>query len=53
MSNNSKAPFVNMNKPPKKKMDFGTLGRVIKMLHGFYPALLPIAVVCIITCAMV
>ena len=42
-----------MKMPPRRKMDFGTLGRVIKMLHGFYPVLLPIAAVCIILCAIV
>ena len=49
---NTKAPD-NMKMPPRRKMDFGTLGRVIKMLHGFYPVLLPIAAVCIILCAIV
>ena len=49
---NMKAPD-NMKMPPRRKMDFGTLGRVIKMLHGFYPVLLPIAAVCIILCAIV
>lgn len=35
-------------KPPKKKMNFGALKRVIKMLYGYYPKLLPLSIVCII-----
>ena len=49
---NMKAPS-GMKMPPKPKMDFGTLGRVLKMLHGFYPVLLPVAGVCILLCAIV
>ena len=38
--------------PPKRKMNFGALKRVIKMLYGYYPKLLPIAVACIIFAAI-
>lgn len=40
-------------KPPKRKMNFGVLGRVLKLLHSFYPALLPIAAICIVLSAIV
>ncbi len=38
--------------PPKKKMNFGALKRVIKMLYGYYPVLLPLAIGCIIFAAI-
>ena len=38
--------------PPKRKMNFGALKRVIKMLYGYYPKLLPIAIGCIIFAAI-
>ena len=37
----------------KRKIDFKLLGRVIKMLFGFYPHLLPLAMCCMILSAMV
>ena len=37
----------------KRKIDFKMLGRVIKMLFGFYPRLLPLAMCCMILSAMV
>lgn len=38
------------NMPPaggKRKINFSALGRVLKMLHGYYPVLLPTALICI------
>ena len=43
------------NIPPmsgKPKMNFSTLGRVLKMLRGYYPVLLPLAIGCIIFAAI-
>ena len=34
--------------PMKRKINFKTLGRTIKMLFGFYPVLMPITVFCIL-----
>ncbi len=45
-------PNPQMN-PPKRKLDIGALGRVIKLLFGYYPVLLPITVVCILFAAVV
>ncbi len=43
-----------MNKPHKRPaMDFAVLGRVIKLLYGFYPRLLPLVGMCIIASAAV
>ena len=43
-----------MNKKPSRPtLDFSALGRVIKMLYQFYPRLLPLVGVCIITAAAV
>lgn len=43
-----------MNKMPQRpKAKKGTLGRVIKLLHGYYPKLLPLVVGCIIFSALV
>ena len=39
--------------PPKRKMNFGALKRVLKMLSGYYPVLLPVAIVCIVFSAIV
>ena len=36
----------------KKKLNMGALKRVIKMLYGYYPVLLPIIIVCIIFAAI-
>lgn len=32
---------------PRRKLNFSALGRVLKMLHGYYPVLLPLALGCI------
>ena len=40
-----------MMRPPRK-LNMGVLKRLLKMLFGFYPVLLPISVVCIIFCAV-
>ncbi len=32
----------------KRKINFSVLGRVFKMLHEFYPVLLPVVIICII-----
>ncbi len=39
--------------PPKRKMDFSALGRVLKLLFKSFPKLAPIATVCIIFAAIV
>jgi ATP-binding cassette subfamily B protein len=36
------------NKMPPRKIDFKKLGRVIKMLFGFYPVLVPVTGICIL-----
>ena len=38
--------------PPPRKMNIGVLKRLLKMLFGFYPVLLPVSIVCIIFCAV-
>ena len=40
-------------KPQKRKIDMKLLGRVIKMLYGYYPKMLPLAVIFIIFSALV
>ena len=40
-------------KPGARKIDFKMLGRVIKMLFGFYPRLLPLAMICMVFSAIV
>ena len=42
-----------MGKPPKKRLDFGTLGRLIKLLVSYYPRLLPLAAACILFGAVI
>ena len=42
----------SMMRPPKRKLNVGMLKRLLKMLFGFYPVLLPISIVCIIFCAI-
>ena len=42
----------SMMRPPKRKLNVGVLKRLLKMLFGFYPVLLPISIVCIIFCAV-
>ena len=39
--------------PPKRKMNFKVLGRVIKLLFKSYPVLIPIVIVCIVASAIV
>lgn len=43
----------NTPMPPKKKMDFGVLFRVLKLLISSYPVLIPITAVCILISATV
>ena len=38
---------------PKRKLDMKILARVVRMLHGYYPVLLPVTVACIIFSAIV
>ena len=40
-------------KPAVRKINFSTLGRVIKKLFGYYPVLIPLTVVCILFAAIV
>ena len=42
----------SMMRPPKRKLNVGMLKRLLKMLFGFYPVLLPVSIVCIIFCAV-
>ena len=35
-------------KPMKRKINFKTLGRTVKMLFGFYPVLVPVTIFCIL-----
>ncbi len=51
MSNTDTAKFPP--KPPKRKMNFGVLARLIKLLVKSYPVLIPITSVCIILSALV
>ena len=44
------APGMGMM--PPRKMNIGVLKRLLKMLFGFYPVLLPVSIVCIIFCAV-
>ena len=43
---------ARMGMPPVRKINFSTLKRVLKMLYGYYPVLLPLAIVCIIFAAI-
>ncbi len=45
-------PQNNM-KPPKRSLDFRTLGRVIRMLFKSYPRLVPLTAICILFSAVV
>lgn len=51
MSNTDTAKFPP--KPPKRKMNFSVLARLIKLLVKSYPVLIPITSVCIILSALV
>ena len=42
----------SMMRPPKRKLNVGVLKRLLKMLFGYYPVLLPVSIVCIIFCAV-
>ncbi len=44
---------MNGTKPPKRKLDFSTLGRVVKLLFKSYPRLVPLTVCCILFSAVV
>ena len=48
--NKSKMPA---GKPPRRKIDFKLLGRIIKMLFASYPRLLPVAMLCMMFSATV
>jgi ATP-binding cassette subfamily B protein len=39
--------------PPKRKLDVKILARVVRMLHGYYPVLVPVSVACIVFSAIV
>ena len=39
--------------PPKRKLDMKILARVVRMLHGYYPVLLPVTIACILFSAIV
>ena len=52
MSKNKPSSVQNGGRP-KKKMNFKVLGRVMKLLFKFYPVLIPIVGVCIVTSALV
>ena len=43
----------NNMKPPKRKLDFSVLGRVMKLLLGYYPRLVPLTIGCILFAAVV
>ena len=43
---------TGMGMMPPRKMNIGVLKRLLKMLVGFYPVLLPVSIVCIIFCAV-
>ncbi len=44
---------MNTGKPPKRKLDFATLGRVVKLLFSYYPRLVPLTIGCILFAAVV
>ena len=49
----SKKQMPPMNgKPMKRKINWKTLGRTIKMLFGFYPVLMPLTICCILFSAV-
>ncbi len=50
---NIKMPPEGMQRPPKPKMNFKVLGRVIKYLFQSYPVLMSIVCVCVILAAVV
>ncbi len=43
----------DMAKMPPRKLDFSSLGRVVKLLFKSYPALVPVTMVCIVFTALV
>ena len=52
-TNNAPQNMGPKGAPPKRKMNFGALKRVLKMLISYYPVLLPLAVFCIVFSAVV
>ena len=44
---------MNKNEKPARRINFKTLGRVIKKLFGYYPVLVPLTVGCILFAAIV
>ncbi len=44
---------MNTGKPLKRKLDFATIGRVVKLLFGYYPRLVPLTIACILFAAVV
>ena len=48
----SKPQALPKGVPSGKKMNFGVLKRVLKMLYGYYPKLLPLTVGCILLAAV-
>ena len=49
---NGEMPNFN-GKPPKRKINFSVLGRVLKLLFKSYPVLLPLSITCIAVSAVV
>ena len=47
---NNSAPAHGM--PPKRKLDKGTMKRLLKMLFSYYPVLLPVSIACIVFSAI-
>ena len=48
----SKQGAPSMMRPPKRKLNVGVLKRLLKMLFGFYPVILPVSIACIVFCAV-
>ena len=46
-------PMNGSMKPPKRKFNGGMMKRLIRMLFGYYPVMLPLAIVCIVFTAVV
>ncbi len=53
MMSKNKTNTLPKGMPPKRKMNFKVLGRVIKLLFKSYPVLYPIVLVCIVCSAIV
>ena len=52
-TNNAPQNMGPKGMPPKRKMNFGALKRVLKMLISYYPVLLPLAIACIVFSAII